>query len=40
MKSTESFVYDMCHGIALAHPELDFVEKYKVVKKKYQSKQS
>lgn len=34
MKTAESFVYDMCHGIAMAHPELDFVEKYKVVKKK------
>lgn len=24
----------MCHGLAAAHPELEFVEKYKVVKKK------
>ena len=24
----------MCHGLAKAHPELEFVEKYKVVKKK------
>ena len=34
MKTAESFVYDMCLGIAMAHPELDFVEKYKEVKKK------
>jgi len=33
MNTPESFVYDMCHGIAKAHPELEFVEKYKVVKK-------
>lgn len=24
----------MCHGLAAAHPELEFVEKFKVVKKK------
>lgn len=30
----ETFVYEMCNGIVKAHPELDFVEKYKVVKKK------
>ena len=34
MNTAESFVYDMCHGMAKAHPELEFVEKYKVVKKK------
>ena len=34
MNTSESFVYDMCHGLAKAHPELEFVEKYKVVKKK------
>lgn len=34
MNTAQSFVYDMCHGLALAHPELEFVEKYKVVKKK------
>lgn len=33
INTPESFVYDMCHGIAKAHPELEFVEKYKVVKK-------
>lgn len=34
MNTAQSFVYDMCHGLASAHPELEFVEKYKVVKKK------
>ena len=31
MNTSESFVYDMCHGLAKAHPELEFVEKYKVI---------
>jgi dihydroxyacetone kinase len=30
----ETFVYEMCNGLIKAHPELDFIEKYKVVKKK------
>ncbi|MDY4709551.1 MAG: dihydroxyacetone kinase subunit DhaK, partial [Eubacteriales bacterium] len=34
MNTPETFVYDMCHGLAAAHPELEFVEKFKVVKKK------
>ena len=34
INTPESFVYDMCHGLAKAHPELEFVEQYKVVKKK------
>ncbi len=34
MNTPESFVYDMCHGLAAAHPELEFVEKFKIVKKK------
>lgn len=34
INTPESFVYDMCHGLAKAHPELEFVEKYKLVKKK------
>ena len=33
MNTPETFVYDMCHGLAKAHPELEFVEKYKIVKK-------
>ena len=34
MNTPESYVPDMCRGIAFAHPELEFVEKYKIVKKK------
>lgn len=34
MRTPETFVYDMCHGLAKAHPELEFVEKFKIVKKK------
>jgi len=34
MNTADSFVYDMCHGLAAAHPELEFVEKFKLVKKK------
>ncbi len=34
INTPESFVYDMCHGLAKAHPELEFVEKFKIVKKK------
>ena len=34
MNTPEAFVYDMCHGLAKAHPELEFVEKFKIVKKK------
>ena len=34
MNTAQTYVTDMCRGIALAHPELEFVEKYKIVKKK------
>ncbi len=34
MNTPETFVYDMCHGLAKAHPELEFIEKFKIVKKK------
>lgn len=34
INTPESFVYDMCHGMAKAHPEIEFVERYKIVKKK------
>ncbi len=34
MNTPETFVYDMCHGLAKAYPELEFVEKFKIVKKK------
>lgn len=30
----ENVVMEMCNGIAMAHPELEFVRKYKVMKKK------
>ncbi|GJM76359.1 dihydroxyacetone kinase [Paenibacillus macerans] len=30
----ETVVAEMCGGIALAHPELEFVKKYKIIKKK------
>ena len=34
MNTPETFVHEMCRGIAKAHPELEFVEKYKIIKKK------
>ena len=34
MNTPETFVYDMCYGLAKATPELEFVEKFKIVKKK------
>lgn len=30
----ENIVMEMCNGIAMAHPELEFIKKYKVIKKK------
>lgn len=30
----ENTVIEMCNGIAMAHPELEFVRKYKIIKKK------
>lgn len=30
----ETVVMEMCNGIAMAHPELQFIQKYKVLKKK------
>lgn len=30
----ETFVIEMCQGLAKAHPELEFIEKHKIVKKK------
>ena len=30
----ENLVYEMCKGIELAHPELEFIEKYKIIKKR------
>jgi len=34
LTSVETVVPDMCNGIVLAHPELELVAKYKVIKKK------
>ncbi len=34
INTPETFVIEMCKGIIKAHPELDFLEKYKVIKKK------
>jgi dihydroxyacetone kinase len=34
INTPESFVIEMCKGMIKAHPELDFIEKFKVVKKK------
>lgn len=30
----ETVVIEMCNGIAMAHPELEFIQKYKIIKKK------
>ncbi|MBE0450275.1 MAG: dihydroxyacetone kinase subunit DhaK [Clostridia bacterium] len=30
----ENLVYEMCKGIELAHPELQFIEKFKIIKKR------
>ena len=34
LTSVETVVPDMCSGIVLAHPELELLPKYKVIKKK------
>ncbi|MCL6602864.1 MAG: dihydroxyacetone kinase subunit DhaK [Paenibacillus sp.] len=34
INQTENIVLEMCNGIAMAHPELEFVKKYKIIKKK------
>lgn len=34
INTPETFVIEMCKGLIKAHPELDFIEKFKVVKKK------
>lgn len=34
INTPESVVMDMCNGIAKAHKDLEFVEKYKIIKKK------
>ncbi|EPZ53628.1 dak1 domain protein [[Clostridium] sordellii ATCC 9714] len=30
----ENVVMEMCNGIAMAHPELEFIKKYKIIKRK------
>ena len=34
INKAETFVPEMCNGIAMAHPELEFIHKYKIIKKK------
>lgn len=34
MNKAENVVMEMCNGIALAHPELEFLKKYKIIKKR------
>jgi triose/dihydroxyacetone kinase / FAD-AMP lyase (cyclizing) len=34
MNEPEDLVVEMCNGMAMAHPELEFLKKYKVMKKK------
>lgn len=34
INSPETVVMEMCNGIVIAHPELEFLRKYKVIKKK------
>ncbi len=34
INTPETFVIEMCKGMIKAHPELDFIEKFKIVKKK------
>ncbi|MBU3161358.1 dihydroxyacetone kinase subunit DhaK [Clostridium frigoris] len=34
INSPETIVMEMCNGIVLAHPELEFIRKYKIIKKK------
>ena len=34
INKTETVVIEMCNGMAMAHPELEFVQKYKILKKK------
>ncbi|SEN39592.1 dihydroxyacetone kinase subunit DhaK [Peptostreptococcus russellii] len=34
INKAETVVIEMCNGMAMAHPELEFVQKYKILKKK------
>ena len=37
MNRSETMVPEMCAGIALAYPELEFVKRYKIIKKREQN---
>ncbi len=39
MNRPETVVIEMCNGIAMAHPELEFLQKYRIIKKKEIDKQ-
>ncbi|MFJ5621522.1 dihydroxyacetone kinase subunit DhaK [Peribacillus loiseleuriae] len=34
MNKPETLVTEMCNGMVMAHPELEFIQKYKIIKKK------
>lgn len=34
MNRPETMVIEMCNGIAMAHPEVEFIQKYKIIKKR------
>ena len=34
MNQPENLVLEMCNGLVLAHPELEFLNKYKIIKRK------
>lgn len=34
MNRPETMVIEMCNGIAMAHPELEFIQKFKIIKKR------
>ncbi|MEI8201340.1 MAG: dihydroxyacetone kinase subunit DhaK [Eubacteriales bacterium] len=34
INSPETVVMEMCNGMAMAHPEIEFIQKYKIIKKK------
>lgn len=34
INKSETFVPEMCNGIAMAHPEVEFIPKYKIIKKR------
>ena len=38
MNQAENLVMEMCHGLVLAHPELQFNEKFKVISRRHQKK--